>query len=138
MKNIIFILALTSFGLMDTALSQRAKSEIQVTAKFQIHEGKLHAFKQLAAQCLKSVKEKDTGTLQYDWYYNNTGTMCIVRETYKNSEAILEHSGNLGDLLDSLLAISDFSAEIYGSPSDELLGALAGLDLTVFDFSQGM
>ncbi len=137
MKNIIFILALTSFGLMNTALSQRAKIEIQVTAKFQIHEGKLDAFKELAAQCLKSVKEKDTGTLQYDWYYNNEGTVCKVRETYKDSQAILVHSGNLGDLLGSLLAISDFSAEIYGSPSAELLSAFAGLDFTVFDFSQG-
>jgi hypothetical protein len=34
-------------------------------------EGKLEEFKRLAAQCLEIVRTKDTGTLQYDIYFND-------------------------------------------------------------------
>jgi quinol monooxygenase YgiN len=43
---------------------------IQVTARAAIHEGKLEEFKVLAAQCMRTVRERDSGTLQYDWFFN--------------------------------------------------------------------
>jgi quinol monooxygenase YgiN len=33
--------------------------------RFKFHEGKLEEFKRLSAQCMKIVRTKDTGTLQY-------------------------------------------------------------------------
>jgi len=77
---------------------------IQLTARFLIHEGKEEEFKSLANQCLNIVheKEKDT-TLQYDWYFNASANECVVRETYTDSNAILIHIGNLGELLGQLL-----------------------------------
>ena len=44
---------------------------IHVTACLAIHEGKLEEFKELAAQCVQLVRER-TGTLQYDWFFNDT------------------------------------------------------------------
>ncbi len=41
-------------------------SSLEVTARFTIHEGELSEFKTLAERCMASVREKDTGTLQYD------------------------------------------------------------------------
>jgi len=58
---------------------------IQVTARLTIHEGKLEQFKELAAQCMRSARERDSGTLQYDWFFNDSYTECVVRETYKDS-----------------------------------------------------
>jgi quinol monooxygenase YgiN len=72
---------------------------IQVTARLTIHDGKLEEFKELAAQCMRSVRERDPGTLQYDWFFNDTHTECVVRETYKDSGAVLEHIANLGATL---------------------------------------
>ena len=37
---------------------------IHVTACLAIHEGKLEEFKELAAQCVQLVHERDSGTLQ--------------------------------------------------------------------------
>jgi quinol monooxygenase YgiN len=100
---------------------------IQATARLTIHQGKLEEFKRLAAQCLRSVRERDSGTLQYDWFFNDAHTECVVRETYKDSGAVLEHIANLGESLGAILAVSDMALEIYGSPSSELVKAAAVL-----------
>jgi quinol monooxygenase YgiN len=47
-----------------------AVKAIQVTARAAIHKGKLEEFKQLAAQCMRVVREQDSGTLHYDWFLN--------------------------------------------------------------------
>lgn len=100
---------------------------IQVTARLTIHEGKLEEFKKLAAQCMRSVRERDSGTLQYDWFFNDTHTECVVRELYKDSGAVLEHIANLGPTLGAILGVCDMALEVYGSPSAELVKAAAGL-----------
>jgi hypothetical protein len=61
---------------------------LQVTARLAIHEGKLEEFKELAAQCMQLVRERDSGTLQYDWFFNDDHTECVLRETYKDSGAL--------------------------------------------------
>lgn len=76
---------------------------IQVTARLTIHEGKLEEFKEFAAQCMRSVRERDSGTVQYDWFFSDTHRECVVRETYKDSGAVLEHIANLGATLVSVI-----------------------------------
>jgi quinol monooxygenase YgiN len=105
---------------------------IQVTARLAIHEGKLEEFKELAAQCMQLVRERDSGTLQYDWFFNDDHTECVVRETYKDSGAVLEHIANLGPTLGVFLSVCDSAFEVYGSPSDELVNATAGLALRIY------
>ncbi|MCA1560465.1 MAG: hypothetical protein LC753_02905 [Acidobacteria bacterium] len=100
---------------------------LQVTARLAIHAGKLEEFKELAAQCMQLVRDHDSGTLQYDWFFNDSHTECVVRETYKDSRAVLEHIANLGPTLGAILSVCDGAFEVYGSPSDELVKATAGL-----------
>jgi hypothetical protein len=76
---------------------------------------------------MRLVRERDSGTLQYDWFFNDTRTECVVRETYKDSGAVLEHIANLGATLGAILGVCDMALEIYGSPSAELLKAAAAL-----------
>ena len=78
---------------------------IQVTARLTIHDGKLDAFKELAAQCMRSVRERDSGTLQYDWFFSDSRKECVVRETYRDSEAVLEHIANLGPTMGAILSV---------------------------------
>jgi quinol monooxygenase YgiN len=105
---------------------------IHVTARAAIHEGKIEEFKNLAAQCLRMVREQDSGTLQYDWFLDEGQTECIVREAYRNSEAVLHHIANLGATLGAILEVGDWNFEILGSPSLELVQACAGLRLKVY------
>ena len=47
---------------------------------------------------------KDTGTLQYDIYFNDDQSECIVLERYRDSEALIEQAAHLGDLTEAILA----------------------------------
>ena len=50
---------------------------------------KLDEFKHLAARCVELVRTKDTGTLQYELYFNSDNTECLVFERYRDSQALL-------------------------------------------------
>jgi quinol monooxygenase YgiN len=111
-------------------LEARAVSELKGIARFKIHEGKLEEFKRLSAQAMEIVRTKDTGTLQYDTYFNDDQSECIVLERFRDSEALIQHAENLGDLVEAILAtVSVVHGELLGEPSAELLAKLAGSEV---------
>jgi quinol monooxygenase YgiN len=107
-------------------------SELLGIARFKFHEGKLEEFKRLAAQCLEIVRNKDRGTLQYESYFNDDQSECIVLERYRDSEALIEHAAHLGDLTEAILATGSVSGELLGEPSAELRAKLADSGVRVF------
>jgi quinol monooxygenase YgiN len=111
-------------------------SELLVNARLKIHPGKLQEFKAAAQLCLKSVREKDKGTLQYDWFLNDDETECFVFERYNDSQSLMDHMANLGDTMGALLSCGEFSAEVFGTPSKELLAATAGMDIKIYHYFQ--
>ena len=113
-------------------------SALQVTARLTIHDGKLAEFKDVAARCMQSVREKDSGTLQYDWFLSEDGSVCVVREAYRDSAALLEHIGNLGETMGALLRVSDMELEVFGSPSPELVEAAKELAPNVYSAFQSI
>src|SRR5207247_8897489 len=113
-------------------LEAGAVSELQGIARFKFHEGKLEEFKRLSARCMEIVRTKDTGTLQYDIYFNEDQSECIVLERYRDSEALIEHTAHLGDLAEAILATGSVSGELLGDPSAELRANLAGSVVRLF------
>ncbi len=111
--------------------------ELQVTARCKIHDGKLDAFRVMAQECLRSVRERDDGTLQYDWFFNEDQTECVVCERYRDSAAVMQHIANLGDTMGALLETCDLSIEVFGDPSPELVEATKALPTQVYSFFQG-
>lgn len=73
-------------------------SKIQTSAKIKIPPGMLEEFKRHVAEYIKQVKEKDSGTLQADWFVSCDKTECEIRETYASSDAALGHQDNLHEL----------------------------------------
>lgn len=112
-------------------------NSLQILARFKIHDGKLKEFKRLADECLSVVREKDQDTLQYDWFFSEDQKECVLLEKYPDSNALLVHLGNIGDLFGEILKTGDFYGEIYGQPSQELLNATAGLNIKIYSFYQG-
>ena len=107
-------------------------SELQGIARFKFHEGKVEEFKRLSAQAMEIVRTKDTGTLQYDTYFNDDQSECLVLERFRDSEALIEHAANIGDLAEEILAIvSVVHGELAGEPSAELRAKLAGSEVPV-------
>ena len=72
-------------------------SELLGIARFKFHEGTLDEFKRLSARAMEIVRTKDSGTLQYDTYFNDDQSECIVIERYRDSEVLIEHAEHLGD-----------------------------------------
>jgi len=91
-------------------------SELQGIARFKFDDGKLEEFKRLSAQCMEIVRTKDIGTLQYEIYFNDDQSECIVLERYKDSEALIQHAANVGDLMEAILATGSVSGELLGEP----------------------
>jgi len=113
-------------------------TDIQVTARLKIHPGKLEEFKAFADGAIQAVREKDTGTRQYDWFLSADGTECVVRERYASSEAVFEHLDHVGAQLAAVPDVADLSLELYGEPSPELLKALEAFNPAVFSFFGGL
>ena len=107
-------------------------SELQGIARFKIHEGRLEEFKRLSAQCMEIVRTKDTGTLQYEIYFNDDQSECIVLERYKDSEALIEHAEHIGDLMEAIVATGSVSGELLGEPSAELRAKMADSVVRLF------
>ncbi len=95
-------------------------SELVGIARFKFHEGNVEEFKRLSAQAMEIVRTKDSGTLQYDIYFNDDQSECIVLERYKDSEALIEHAEHLGDLMETIPATGSVSGALLGEPNAEL------------------
>jgi quinol monooxygenase YgiN len=102
-----------------------ATSELVGIARFTFHEGEVATFKRLAAQCMEIVRTKDTGTLQYDIYFNDDESECVVLERYADSDALISHAAHVADISEAILATGSVSGEVLGEPSAELRSALA-------------
>ena len=117
-------------------------SKIQVSAKIKIPRGKIIEFKEAAADYINQVKEKDTGTVQSDWFVSSDGTECEIREAYEDSEAVLKHQSNLRDLIMTIFRRfgTAYEVTIYGNPSTEVLKSAraGGLDVKLFSLLTGL
>jgi quinol monooxygenase YgiN len=113
-------------------------NELLGIGRFEFHGGGLEEFKRLAAQCMEIVRAKDTGTLQYDIYFNDDQSECIVLERYRDSEALVEHAAHLGELGEAILATGWVSGELLGEPGAELRATMAGSPIGLFTPYQSM
>jgi quinol monooxygenase YgiN len=87
-----------------------------------VRPGKLEEFKRQAAECIRQTKQKDKGTLRYDWFMTGDGTTVEIREAYASSDALMEHRANIGAALDKLFGefAGNHEVYIYGEPSQKL------------------
>jgi quinol monooxygenase YgiN len=113
-------------------------SELQGIGRFKFREGELEEFKRLAAQCIEIVRAKDTGTLQYEMYFNDDQSECIVLERYRDSEALIEHAAHLGHLGEAILATGWLSGELLGEPNSELKAKMVGSPVRRFAHRRSM
>ena len=112
--------------------------KIQVTATLpNIAPADRATFKELANKAI-DIAKTEPGTLQYDWFFNADETSCVVREAYANSDAVLAHMGNLGELLGQLAELGGgLEIEAFGNVSPQLLEAAAALQPVIYGFFQG-
>jgi quinol monooxygenase YgiN len=119
-------------------MGDRVVSELQGIARFKLDGDKLDGFKRLVDKCMEIVRSQDTGTLQYDIYFNEDESECIVHERYKDSEALIEHAVHLGTLNEAIVAAGLVSAVMLGEPSAELRAQMASSEVRLFTLYHSM
>ena len=107
-------------------------SELHGIVRFKFHGRNVEEFKRLSAQCRDIVRAKDTGTLEYDVYFNADESECIVHEKYRDSEALIEHAEHIGELMEAILATGSVSGELLGEPSPELRARIEDSPVRLF------
>ncbi len=107
--------------------------EIEGFARVNIHEGQVEEYKRLTSKCMELARTKDTGTLQYDIFLNSEGTEAIVHERYRDSDALLQHTANLGELMNQIMQVSTISGEVLGQPTPVLRKMLDQYGVRVYE-----
>jgi quinol monooxygenase YgiN len=102
-----------------------ASTELQAIVRFRFHDGAVEEFKRLSAQCMEIVRAKDTGTLQYDTYFNDDESECIVIERFRDAESLIQHGENLAHLMDAIIATGSVCGELLGELSLQLRSRFA-------------
>jgi len=102
-----------------------ATTELQAIVRFRFHNGDVEEFKRLSVQCMEIVRTQDTGTLQYDTYFNDDESECIVLERFRDSDALIQHGEHLAHLMDAIIATGEVCGELLGELSPELRGRFA-------------
>lgn len=111
---------------------------LEFTATFpHIPADRLEEFKELARRAIERGRS-ETGCRQYDWFFNDDETVCSVREAYDDSDAVIAHAGNVGDLVEKMVAMGGgLKVETYGELSPELVEVIAPMQPTSFSFFGG-
>ena len=107
--------------------------EIKGIARVKFLPGKVEEWKRLTQQAMEIVRTKDTGTLQYEIFFNADESEAVVFERYRDSEAALEHFANIGHLMAPLMETATITGELLGTPNDEIRGNLTGDQPKLFE-----
>jgi quinol monooxygenase YgiN len=117
-------------------------SRFEARAHLKVRDGQLEGFKRQAAEMMRVTKEKDTGTLAYDWFLSKNGTECEVHEAYVDADALVEHAVNVREARDVMFAefAYDHKMAFYGDPSPRLVALVGkvGVDATWFTLLQAL
>ena len=94
--------------------------EIKGVARAKIRPGKFDEYKRLCEEAMEIVRTKDTGTLQYEIFFNDDESEAMVFERYRDIDAALQHFANIGHLMEPLMATATVTGELLGTYSEKM------------------
>ena len=100
--------------------------EIKGIARVKFLSGKVEEWKRLTAEAMEIVRTRDTGTLQYEIFFNADESEAVVFERYRDADAALEHFANIGHLMAPLMETATITGEVLGTPNAEMRRNLTG------------
>ena len=118
----------------------KKNNQIHVRAEFTLEKGKIEEFKNLIQEMSRMVENNEPDTMNYQFYLNRSETMCLVHETYTNSESVLAHVNGVASktILPKIFNIAKINRlDVYGNPSEELQKVLTSFNSQIFNLSAG-
>jgi quinol monooxygenase YgiN len=117
-------------------------STFEVRARLKVRDGQLEGFKRQAAEMMRQTREKDTGTLAYDWFLSDDGTQCEVREAYVDADALVDHAFHVREARDVMFEqfAYDHMMTFFGQPSPRLVELVdkIGVNVTFYTLLQAL
>jgi quinol monooxygenase YgiN len=117
-------------------------SQFEVRARIKVRDGQLEGFKRQADEMMRQTREKDTGTLAYDWFLSEDGTECEVREAYVDPDALIDHAFHVRDARDVMFQEFAYGHRMffYGetSPRLDAFTEKIGVDAARFTLLQAL
>jgi len=107
--------------------------EIKGIARVKFFPGKREEWKRLTEQAMHIIRTKDTGTLQYEIFFNADESEAIVFERYRDADAALEHFANIGHLMAPLMQTATVTGELLGTPNEQIRRNLTGDQPKLFE-----
>ncbi|MCY4425561.1 MAG: antibiotic biosynthesis monooxygenase [Halieaceae bacterium] len=111
---------------------------IEIYSKFQIEPGRLDEFKSCAAAVLDVVKDKDPGTIRYDWFYDDANLQCLAMDSYRDADALFGHMENASTPHARLLEIATTDTEFLGALPQRVFTAVAKYQPRIWTFHDGI
>ena len=108
-------------------------NEIKGIARVILLPGMVEEWKRLTAEAVEIVRTKDTGTLQYEIFFNADESEAVVFERYRDSAAALEHFANIGHLMAPLMETATITGELLGTPNEQIRNRLTGDQPKLFE-----
>ena len=115
-------------------------SKVRIVVRGNIHEGRLDDFKSIVRRIVQNVRDKDTQTLDYSWYIDESAMTCTVIETYPDWSAFLAHAQNLGTAGAGMGETCSMSLEAFAheAPSGAAQAALARFGAPFIRYFDGL
>lgn len=93
-------------------------------------------YRDFAARATAMVKEQDPGTLVYNWFVSDDGTMAINEDVYDSTESLQAHLGNMAEngFVDEFMQRCDIQAvRVLGEVDDAARETLAAFGAQHFE-----
>jgi quinol monooxygenase YgiN len=118
----------------------KKNNQIHIRAEFTLEKGKIEEFKNLIQKMSRMVENNEPDTINYQFYINRSETMCLVHETYTNSESVLAHVNGVASkiILPKIFNMAKINRlDVYGNPSEELQKVLTSFHSQTFNLFTG-
>ncbi len=69
---------------------------------------------------MEIVRTRDTGTLQYEIFFNQDESEAMTFERYRDVDAAIEHFAHISHLMEPLMATASVTGEVLGKPSPKM------------------
>ena len=96
--------------------------------ELEVLPGRNADFRSLMSEMVRSTREREPGTLNYEWNTSPDGTICHIYERYADSDAVMTHLESFGaNFAERFLAtLKPIRLVVYGAPNQTVQDALAG------------
>jgi hypothetical protein len=68
----------------------------------------------------RSQRRRDSGTLQYEIFFNEDESEAVVFERYRDTDAATEHFSNVSHLMEPIMATASITGDVLGTPNAKM------------------